>query len=297
MALVRSRDRVRNYSVEQKAQGGSHNERLTIVESQILRPPIYVEIAIGAIIRGDGAGREAHTAAPTPWIDRNVVGEIDIAIAVRGDAIGGEPVVDTKQPVVLKIQSAFECADGVNALVVEEKLKQIGRRLDDGEIDVGQAEANARLKRSLDLCKASFVEPGDVALELGNVDHSTGKQPHRARHCFRLNLLAATDIHVADPTFDDTNMQNAFVEVLFGQEGDRGNLVTFGIAIVDRLQEPLQIGVVDFVSDEGRRQRIQLRQREELGMVKHDLLQNKSRAAARADNGRGRGRPDHGRPL
>ena len=50
-------------------------------------------------------------------------GEIDIAIAVRGDAIEGEPVVDTQHSVMLKIQSAFEFADGINTLIVDEELQ------------------------------------------------------------------------------------------------------------------------------------------------------------------------------
>lgn len=71
-----------------------------------------------ALVHGDAAGREAHAGASAPRIDWNVVGEIVIAVAVRGDAIEGKPVVDAQHPVVLEIQADFDLADGINAQLI-----------------------------------------------------------------------------------------------------------------------------------------------------------------------------------
>src|SRR6185369_12505082 len=137
--------------VEQYQPVLRHPDRLAEIDRGLARASGDVERDERSLDDLDLAFGIADADAATPGIDRNAVGGVAVEIAVGADAVEGQAVVDAEQAVALVEGSALPAPGVLRALVVGEELQGVDRRLDHGELEIGQAKTRARLEQRLDL--------------------------------------------------------------------------------------------------------------------------------------------------
>src|SRR6478736_5285212 len=203
--------------VEQYQPVLRHPDRLAEIDRGLARASGDVERDERSLDDLDLAFGIADADAATPGIDRNAVGGVAVEITVGADAVEGQAVVDAEQAVALVEGPTLPTPGVLRALVVGEELQGVDRRLDHGELEIGQAEARAGLQQRLDLYVVGSVEPDHVAIEFRNVEDLAFGLLHALKDVLGAGLLVALDGRLLEPAFGQLDADDAALGILLGQ--------------------------------------------------------------------------------
>ncbi|MGY4374410.1 hypothetical protein ACVWZ3_002049 [Bradyrhizobium sp. i1.3.6] len=219
--------------VEQYQPVLRHPDRLAEIDRGLARASGDVERDERSLDDLDLAFGIADADAATPGIDRNAVGGVAVEIAVGADAVEGQAVVDAEQAVALVEGSALPAPGVLRALVVGEELQGVDRRLDHGELEIGQAKTRARLEQRLDLHVVGPVEPDHVAIEFWNVEDLAFGLLHALKDVIGAGLLVALDGRLLEPALGQLDLDHTALCILVRQRRDARDDAALGVDGVD----------------------------------------------------------------
>ncbi len=196
---------------------------------------------------------------------------------------------------MLDAEPALQLANGIDTLIIDEGLHRVARRFKHPEENIRQAELRTRLQARLHLSQMAGIEEGDLIFELADIDDAAVFERHRRSQPVLRQAVIALELYRADPSLNQSNVQNTALQVLLRQIGQRRNDMPLAVEIIDELDEELQAGVIDLFVDEPAGNGLQFGIADEVGMVEDDLLQDEGSAAGRADELFRRGRPHDSR--
>ncbi len=259
--------------------------------------PLDAEVGKRSLHDPDATLGVAHPQAAAPVIDGNVVGDIAVEIALGNRAVEGETIVEPQRPAAPIVDAALVAPGRPHALVVAEQLQRVGRDLGHRKLHIGQAEAAARLQQRPHLRIIGAIEPGDIARQLGHIQHLAGRLVDALEDITGIGLHIARDRHLLKLAFGQLDLDGAVGHLLGRQGGDAGRNPLAGVQIVDGGEQLLQVREIDLPPDIVGTDLVQLLGRQEFGAVELELLQRKLRSAGLQQIALRPSRSDHGRPL